>query len=392
MLGLPERTENGTEPYRNAAMLVPAMARVLGVEPTERKKDSKTGEWVDRPSCSKDALKPYKEAAAVELLMEVRDLDCTLKEVKWLQRDAEISSGRIHPKYEILGAETGRTTTKAQLGQGSKKRNVPSDTAVYKSGKRKGQPRDEKLPAWGFNFQGLTGRSKAALGTGNDDTVLLDVDWTSQEIGCRPARGSTTTPASGRSCSTSSTCIATSLARCAAVRSLTRTPRGKPSASPPTSLWPTAAVLNHWSGRCRRCVVLTTDQVRARRHSMRGISFTPSALAQMKRFKGTNLTECRSVSGRRVRKVSKTAGPDGLVVVYPLSPQKGVNYPIQASGRDLLADALGDLWPALDRFPGAHVVGLIHDEVLLEVPRRTNCLYLSYLKMILNSNSGASQG
>ena len=72
LLGLPERTENGTEPYRNAAMLVPAMARVLGVEPTERKKDSKTGEWVDRPSCSKDALKPYKEAAAVELLMEVR--------------------------------------------------------------------------------------------------------------------------------------------------------------------------------------------------------------------------------------------------------------------------------------------------------------------------------
>ena len=29
----------------------------------------------------------------------------------------------------------------------------------------------------------------------------------------------------------------------------------------------------------------------------------------------------------------------------------------------------GDLWPALDAFPGVHIVGLIHDEILLEVPR-----------------------
>ena len=182
LLGLPDRTENGTEPYRNPAMLVPAMSAHLGVELTERKLNRETKEWEDRPSCSASALEPYEGAAAVDLLTDIRDLDCTLKEIKWLQRDAEISSGRIHPSYSILGAETGRTTTKAQLGQSSKLRNVPSDTAVYKSGKRKGQPRDEKLPQWGFNTQGLTGRTKAALGTGSDDTVLLDVDWTSQEI------------------------------------------------------------------------------------------------------------------------------------------------------------------------------------------------------------------
>ena len=34
-----------------------------------------------------------------------------------------------------------------------------------------------------------------------------------------------------------------------------------------------------------------------------------------------------------------------------------------------LASALGDLWPALDGFAGVHIVGLIHDEILLEVPR-----------------------
>tara|TARA_B100001939_G_scaffold269039_1_gene236656 strand:+ start:925 stop:1158 length:234 start_codon:yes stop_codon:yes gene_type:complete len=34
-----------------------------------------------------------------------------------------------------------------------------------------------------------------------------------------------------------------------------------------------------------------------------------------------------------------------------------------------LADALADLWPALDRFDGVHIVGLIHDEILIEVPR-----------------------
>ena len=32
------------------------------------------------------------------------------------------------------------------------------------------------------------------------------------------------------------------------------------------------------------------------------------------------------------------------------------------------AAAFGDLWPALDRFPGVHIVGRIHHEILLEVP------------------------
>ena len=41
----------------------------------------------------------------------------------------------------------------------------------------------------------------------------------------------------------------------------------------------------------------------------------------------------------------------------------------EAGGVEGLAAALGDLWPALDPFPGVHIVGLVHDEILLEVPR-----------------------
>ena len=55
--------------------------------------------------------------------------------------------------------------------------------------------------------------------------------------------------------------------------------------------------------------------------------------------------------------------------MQPLGRTNGINFPVQGSGRDLLASALGDLWPALDGFAGVHIVGLIHDEILLEVPR-----------------------
>ena len=46
-------------------------------------------------------------------------------------------------------------------------------------------------------------------------------------------------------------------------------------------------------------------------------------------------------------------------------PAAGVRPQSAGSG----AAAFGDLWPALDPFPGVHIVGLIHDEILLEVPR-----------------------
>ena len=62
-------------------------------------------------------------------------------------------------------------------------------------------------------------------------------------------------------------------------------------------------------------------------------------------------------------------GPDGVLPKFPLGRTNGINFPIQGSGRDLLADALADLWPALDAFPGAHIVGLIHDEILIEAPK-----------------------
>ena len=62
-------------------------------------------------------------------------------------------------------------------------------------------------------------------------------------------------------------------------------------------------------------------------------------------------------------------GPDGVLPKFPLGRINGINVPIQGSGRDLLADVLADLWPALGAFPGAHIVGLIYDEILIEVPK-----------------------
>jgi len=35
----------------------------------------------------------------------------------------------------------------------------------------------------------------------------------------------------------------------------------------------------------------------------------------------------------------------------------------------MLVIAVGELWPALDRSPGVHIIGIIHDEIVLETPR-----------------------
>jgi len=89
----------------------------------------------------------------------------------------------------------------------------------------------------------------------------------------------------------------------------------------------------------------------------------------MRKFDGDNVKEVRSLAGRRMTFRDHKAGPDGIRPMRPLGRTNGINFPVQGSGRDLLAAALGDLWPALDRFPGVHIVGLIHDELLIEVPR-----------------------
>ena len=97
--------------------------------------------------------------------------------------------------------------------------------------------------------------------------------------------------------------------------------------------------------------------------------FHPQISWQMRRFDSGDVTEARSRSGRRMTYRGVQPGDDGVLPMFPLSRTNGVNFPIQGSGRDLLADALADLWPALDRFDGVHIVGLIHDEILIEVPR-----------------------
>jgi len=63
------------------------------------------------------------------------------------------------------------------------------------------------------------------------------------------------------------------------------------------------------------------------------------------------------------------AGSDGIRPMRPLGRTNGINFLVQGAGRDLLAAALGDLWLALDRFPSVHIVGLIYDELLIEVLR-----------------------
>ena len=95
----------------------------------------------------------------------------------------------------------------------------------------------------------------------------------------------------------------------------------------------------------------------------------PQMSLEMEKFSSGTVTEVRSIAGRRMTFRSNQVGSDGIRPMQPLGRTNGINFPVQGSGRDLLASALGDLWPALDGFAGVHIVGLIHDEILLEVPR-----------------------
>jgi DNA polymerase I-like protein with 3'-5' exonuclease and polymerase domains len=88
-----------------------------------------------------------------------------------------------------------------------------------------------------------------------------------------------------------------------------------------------------------------------------------------KKHGGGNIEECRSLAGRRVCYRCKAPQRDGTLPTFTISRTNGANWPIQSSGADMLSDALGDLWRELDRFPGTRIVGLIHDEILIEAPR-----------------------
>jgi len=91
----------------------------------------------------------------------------------------------------------------------------------------------------------------------------------------------------------------------------------------------------------------------------------PGIVRQMERYENHRITECRSVSGRRIIVKDRSTG-----FHLPMGRTNGVNYPIQASGKDLLADAVALLWSRLAEYPTSHFVALVHDEILIECDRK----------------------
>ncbi|QVV66537.1 DNA polymerase [Synechococcus sp. LA31] len=344
----------GLENYRNAVKLRDALAEHTGQPLADAK-----GATLER----------YRGFPAVDLLLEIKELDTELKEITWLEQEQALTDGRIRPNYRILGARTGRTTTSALVP--SSKQSVPSDTEVFgPKAQKAGQPKPVKLGQLGFNFQGLTGDRKKALSTGNPDTVLIDLDWSSIEVRLQASprlyndegqrkillegidpHAYIASQVCGRQItkadperSTIGKTANFSLAYGCGVKNLARQlelAQGKP-----VSYGQAEKVYKAWH------------------------RFHPQISQLMARFDdGARITESRSLSGRRMTVRGKTLDNNSRLPLEHLGRTNGINFPIQGSGRDLLADALGDLWPALEAFPGTRVVGLIHDEILLEVPR-----------------------
>jgi DNA polymerase I-like protein with 3'-5' exonuclease and polymerase domains len=368
----------GIENPRSAKeQLHPALEKALGVPLTSRRK-GKDGKFSDEASTDKATLKRFAGVPIVDQILEMRDLEATLKEIKWLKRDAGQADGRIHPSYRILGASTGRTTTSASLGEASKLRNVPNDAGlVFKTGEKAGQLRPMKIPAWGFNFQGLTARSKGALTTGDPDTVLLDLDWASIEVrlqaspvlyndaGCRQeilggldshAHMALTLfdlegPADG------------------VTKKEHVTPEQRHAAKPANFSLAYGCGITSLKAALSAAQGVPVSQDKAKAVYEAWHALHPQISQQMKLFEPKDIYETRTASGRRVRYPNRGAAAGSPDRFYPLSRTNGINYPIQGSGKDLLADAVGDLWVALDTYPGVRVVGLIHDEVLIECPR-----------------------
>jgi DNA polymerase I-like protein with 3'-5' exonuclease and polymerase domains len=357
--------------------LHPALSKALGVPLVKRGKNSK-GEFSEEPSTDKATLKPYAGVPIVDKILEMRDLEATLKEITWLKRDAGQADGRIHPSYQILGAATGRTTTSGALGISSKRRDVPNDDGlVFKTGEKKGQLRPVKTPPWGFNFQGLTARSKGALTTGDPDTVLLDLDWSSIEVrlqaspvlyndsGCRKeilggldshAHMALTLfdlegPADG------------------ITRKEHVTPEQRHAAKPANFSLAYGCGADSLKTALSAAQGAPVSEAKAKEVYDAWHALHPEISREMQRYKAGKIYETRTASGRRVRQQSRLAKGGGVREFFRIGRTNGVNYPIQGSGKDLLADAVGDLWLALDTYPGVRVVGLIHDEVLLECPR-----------------------
>ncbi|QEY31517.1 hypothetical protein EVJ50_03885 [Synechococcus sp. RSCCF101] len=359
----------GISNYRSAPQLHPALEAACGAPLVEWKVDKASGERVDKPSTSSDTLRPFAALPAVALLLELRDLDQTLKETAWLRRDAAHCGGRTRPSYRILGATTGRTTTSAQLGSSSKLRSVPSDNQRFgPTAQKAGQPKPVKLPQLGFNFQGLTGRSKAAL-VADPGHELIDLDWSSIEVRLQASQRLYRDSGQRRILfeGLDPHCV---IASQVCGREITKADPERASIGKVSNF-----SLSYGCGVRSLRAQLAAAQGRkvnareAQRVYAAWHNFHPEISARMDRYGSSNVFEERSVSGRRVRLQSRAVDPaTGKLRTFPLSRPNGINFPIQASGKDLLADAVGELWQRLDAFPGVRVVGLIHDEILLHCP------------------------
>ena len=342
----------GIENYRSPDKLQEALSVHLG-EPVENTKDR--------------TLSTYRPDPVIETLLQLKALDQELKEVNWLLEEAQLTDGRVRPHYRIIGASTGRMSTSALIRETSSQ--VPSDTERFKTGQRQGEPKAVKLGQCGFNFQGITGDRKKALGTGNPDSVLMDLDWSSIEIRLQ-ASPELYNDDGQRRILLDGIDPHAYIASQACGREITK-------ADPERSTIGKRAnfALAYGCGlsgvrkllsRARGEQVAETEaeKVYDAWHRLH-----PQMSMEMDRFSTRTVTEVRSIAGRRMTFRSHQVGSDGIRPMQPLGRTNGINFPVQGSGRDLLAAALGDLWPALDRFAGVHIVGLIHDEILLEVPR-----------------------
>ena len=340
------------ENYRNPLKLKEALIQHLG----EQIEDTK-----DR------TLKKFRPDPVIEQLLKLKEFDQELKELGWLLEEAELTDGRVRPCYRIIGANTGRMSTSALIRDANSQ--VPSDTERFKTGPRKGEPKPVKLGQCGFNFQGITSRSKKALTTGDPSTVLMDLDWSSIEIRLQ-ASPRLYDDAGQRKILLDGIDPHAYIASQACGREITK-------ADPERSTIGKRANFSLAYG----CGV---DGLRTLLSRARGEQVTqpeaqrvydawhrlhPQMSREMRKFDGNNVREVRSLAGRRMTYRDRTPGADGIRPMKPLGRTNGINFPVQGTGRDLLADALGGLWPALDQFPGVHIVGLIHDEILLEVPR-----------------------
>ena len=345
----------GIENYRSALKLKEALIEHLGetISDTQQK-----------------TLERYRSAPAIELLIEIKALDQELKELTWLEQEQALTDGRVRPTYKILGARTGRTTTSALLP--ANRSQVPSDTEFFgPKAQKAGQPKPVKLGQVGFNFQGLTGERKQALHTGDANTVLLDLDWSSIEVRLQ-ASPRLYNDAGQRKILLEGIDPHAYIASQVCGRPIgSEAPERKTIGKVANFSLAYGCGVNNLARQLHLAQGKPISYAQAEKVYKAWHRFHPEISREMALYaSGARVTEARSLSGRRMNYRGVSIDNESNCPRLELGRTNGINFPIQGTGRDLLADALGDLWPALEQFPGTCVVGLIHDEILLEVNRR----------------------